>query len=185
MMEQSIRIPFALGVQCWTVRQRNYPEWVTCPECVGTKFLTLTLGNGAQHQVACGNCAPGYDAPRGVVKTCEYQNYAETFTPVRVTDLRGDEVMYTDAPEGASAYSCTSSTRMFATQAEAEAAAAKMNEEHAAAMQKQILTNLMHKRRDLAWSVSYWRQKVAGLRRDLERAEERLNTSLARPKPKA
>lgn len=179
-MSASLSIPFALGVQVWRAVSEKDEKWEQCPECCGQKFLTLTLGNGAQHTVDCGNCSLGYDPPRGIVRVNDYSFHAEPFTPTRVTGVSGSEVTYTDAPEGANCYTTCCSTNMFATKEEAEVDAAKRNAERAAYLEEMALRNISSKRRDLAWSVSYWRQEVKKLEADLERACARLDASLSR-----
>ena len=75
----SLPIPFAIGEEVWWVGPGWKQEMITCPECAGTRALTLILGNGESVSLACDNCSLGYDPPRGVVKRTYYHHEPEQF----------------------------------------------------------------------------------------------------------
>ena len=92
----TITLPFELGVTVWHPSNGHNETWVTCPECMGSKVVTLTLGNGEQYQLGCAACGPGYEQPRGVVQETKYCCVPESFTPRRFS-IEGSEIHYSES----------------------------------------------------------------------------------------
>ena len=59
---------FAIGDQVWWARFQSQERWEPCPDCCGSKVLTVSMGDGSQHVIACSLCAVAYDPPRGVIR---------------------------------------------------------------------------------------------------------------------
>src|SRR5690606_17756102 len=142
----------------------------TCPECAGTKVLTLIKGNGERVDLDCSNCSPGFDPPSGQVPRTIYEHSPTPFTPRRV-DMSGGEFTYSSASPDDNCYSMRYAKDLYRTREECEAACVKLNEERTAHDERQALINLQHKRRSLSHSATYWTQQAAKLRKDLERVE--------------
>ena len=53
-MTATIPIPFAIGQQLWAISSGHGETWITCPECDGTKVLTLVKGNGESIKLPAG-----------------------------------------------------------------------------------------------------------------------------------
>lgn len=169
----TLEIPFAIGEQLWSTGHGMRTEHVTCPECAGTKVLTLIKGNGERVELNCGYCGTGYDRASGVVPVTIYEHQPTPFVPRRV-DMSCGEFTYSEASPEANAYSYTYAKNLYRSREECEAACARLNAERTADDERRALLNLQHKRRALSHSASYWTQQAAKLRKDLERVEARV-----------
>ena len=57
-----------IGDVVWTARLKHCEFRETCPDCLGTKAVTLLLENGERHKLECKTCYPGgFDPPRGYI----------------------------------------------------------------------------------------------------------------------
>jgi hypothetical protein len=65
---------------------RHGETHVTCPDCFGKKFLTVTLGDGVGSIVTidCGTCSVGYDPPSGIIRL---PTYTAELTTVRIDSV--------------------------------------------------------------------------------------------------
>jgi len=90
-MASSIPIPFALGQPLWWVGNGYQEEWVVCPECCGTKVITMVQGNGTAVSLNCAACAVGFMPPTGRVKRVFYRHEPTPFVPRRV-EIYGQEI---------------------------------------------------------------------------------------------
>jgi hypothetical protein len=59
---------YDLGDRVWIGTFDTEPSAVTCPDCGGTLFLTVTLFNGDEHTIDCLACERGYDGPQGEIR---------------------------------------------------------------------------------------------------------------------
>jgi len=87
----SIEIPFAIGQQVWHVGSGYRQEWIECPECAGTKAITMIQGNGVQVSLACAACSAGYEPPRGVIQRTYYE-HRPVQVMLRRVEVRGNEI---------------------------------------------------------------------------------------------
>jgi len=169
-MSASLPIPFAIGEIVWRCGNGHVEEYLVCPECAGTKALTLVQGNGEQVFIACACCSLGSDPPSGRVKRTRFEHRPERFLCARV-DVNGDVIRYRD-----DALSCSycEATRLFRSHEECQRACDAENAQRAEEEKARAIANLASKRRDMAWSVHYWGRKVRDLAKDLETARARL-----------
>ena len=180
-MKSSLPIPFALGVEVWRVAGGAFEETRTiCPDCGGTRVVTLRLFDGTEHTLDCEGCSSGGRPPRGTVVEKIVHFGPRPFTPTKVLDVRGDDVSYTDG-EGSSVIAVYARD-MFETAAECAAACVARAETARREREEMATAQLAARKQKTAWSVHYWRKKVRDLRLDLERAEARLARVAAEPK---
>ena len=179
MSSKTLDLPFALAETIWHAGFESNESYVTCPECLGTKAVTLILANDESYSLDCACCGTGFDGPRGVVKAGSHGRDPIPFTPHRVR-VDGDEVMYSESGPDANCYQSADAKDLFATVEECQARCEVLNAERRAHDEKQALNHRMSKRRDLAWSVHYWRSERARLVKDLERIEARLHVCVER-----
>jgi len=172
----SIPIPFAIGETVWFPGYGSREEWETCPDCAGSKVVTLIQGNGSRVDLACASCALGYEPPRGVIARRVSDRRPVPFTCGRVS-LDGAKVRYSESPPDATAYASVDAEDLFRDHTACLARCAELNEQYAAEEERRLLANLQHNRRDMAWSARYWGRKVRELERDLALAKARLATS--------
>lgn len=164
-----IQIPFAINQEVWHAQSSQHPQYITCPDCLGEKVLTVLQGNGAQFTIECATCRVGYEPSRGTIQTRAYQVLPMPFKCARV-ELNGNKFCYYDPYN-----SGTFCDRLFATKLECEKKCQELNEEYAKEEDRRLISNLESKRRDMAWSVSYWQRKVKDLEKDLNAARARLS----------
>jgi len=178
-MDATIPIPFALGEQVWWIGNGSSEEWVTCPECAGTKAITMVLGNGEQVSVACENCSAGFEPSRGVVKQTIYLHAPVPFTPRRV-HVDGEEVRYSESGQGSTYYNSADAKNLFATKEECQRRCDELNVEKAKEKKDLAWQILIQNRKKMAYSAHYWTQMVSRLRKELAAAEARLQVVKAK-----
>ena len=169
----TIELPFALGVTVWHAAHYLECSWVECPECLGTRKLKVTLANGEEYELECRGCQDGYEPARGKIKRTRYRCKPLPFTPQRFR-IEGDDIWYSESSPEANAYSNTPSADLFVDR---DACVVRCDERNAELNKQESareLQNLMHKRKDYAWSVHYWRGQLADKRKEIERIEARL-----------
>lgn len=162
-MSDSIDIPFSIGESVWRASATPVERWVTCPECDGTKAVTMTLGNGEKHSLNCACCTLGYDPPMGVVRTYDYDSTPERYI-CRDLELR----------DGAVRYGGVDAVYLYEDEEKCREHCNLLNAKHKEREEERALAVLSSKRRDMAWSVHYWRSEVHRMKKDLASVEARL-----------
>lgn len=165
-MTPHIDIPFALGQVVWRASATPVERWVECPECAGTKAITMILGNGEEYSLECALCGPGYSQSSGLVRVYDYETTPEEFT---CTDLevRDKEVRY----------GCTKVEFLYEDKEACRTHCDELNEEHKRHAEKRDIAVLSSRREGLAFSAHYWSSVVRKLKKELATAEARLNVS--------
>jgi hypothetical protein len=180
MSEQaSFPIPFAIGQQVWHATRNTREHYETCPDCVGTRVLTIILGNGEEFEIPCSACSYGYEPATGKVKrtVCEWMPIP--FTCRRV-NISGDTIYYSEAGPEANCYTSAYAENLFADRAECEARCKVQQEQQVEEEAKHAGDHLLSKRKKLASSIDYWRSRKRDLERDLAWVNERLKTCAPR-----
>ncbi len=172
----TVAIPFAIGSEVWWVGPAWRETYETCPDCAGTCYVTMTLGNGDVETIPCGLCSLGYDPPSGRVKrtVCGYAPTRFLCARVRID---GDRVSYMN-----DSHYVPDVEDLFADEAACAAACEVKRAAAQAERDAQWIRNRASKRRDLAWSVSYWRSQRTKLREELQRIEDKLTQCEQRKK---
>jgi hypothetical protein len=172
-MTHTIELPFAIGEQIWWAGDGFRQEWVTCPECAGTRVIEMIQGNGERVALDCECCRSGYEPSRGVVVRTRYEFKPVPFTPQRWR-CDGDEFGFSESPPDAAHYTIVYAKDLFKDRDECLKRCAEKNAEHAAEDERRFMANLSSKRRSMAFSAHYWRGQVEKLRKELAMAEARL-----------
>jgi len=180
-MTATLVIPFAIGETIWWVGYGSRTERMPCPECCGSKVLTLIQGNGVQVSINCACCGHGYEEPRGWIEQTIMEHRPTSFTPRRV-DISGATIRYSEDNPASNCWRPVEVENLFRDEAECARRCEALNEADRKHREKQSINHLASKRRDMAWSVHYWGRRVTDLRRDLELAESRLDACKARKK---
>jgi hypothetical protein len=175
----TIELPFSLGVTVWHAAYGYESWWIECPECLGTKKVKVSLATGEEYELECRCCQEGYEPSRGKIQTGQSRFTPTLFTPGRFR-IEGAEVWYSESSPDASSYSSVSADVLFLDKAACAARCDEENAKHDKERAEQALRNLMHKRKDYAWSVHYWRGQLKQKRRDVELIEARLVEVTAR-----
>jgi hypothetical protein len=179
----TLPIPFALGEPIWWIGSGHREEWITCPECAGTKVITMLLGNGESYELDCEGCRLPYEPSIGHVVRHIYEHAPEAFTPNRV-DISGEEIRYSAAPPSATCWSSAYAKDLFISREECQARCDVLNAEKTKAGMDALVAQLKGNRRKLAWSVHYWRGQIHGLEKQLSMVRARLRACEERERKK-
>jgi hypothetical protein len=169
----TITLPFAIGEKCWVCRRIHHEDYETCPECLGTKEVTLTLANGESYKLECSGCKSGYDPPRGTVRTSKVVYAPEEFTPLGF-NIHQDEVSYNSRVPGSTSWEVFEAKHLFKTEAEAQAECDRRSAEDTAALEASQIYQFQMKRKEYAFSVHYWRGQKRDYLKKLAWIDEKL-----------
>ncbi len=169
---------FKIGDEVFHARVNWGHSSLICPDCFGTLGLQVTLGDGSEHTIACAGCASGFNPPTGRIHVYEY-------TPVVsrhiIAGLEIDERGTRYKIGGGGCYSIFNEEDCFGFEWMAKERAEKLVAE---SKQKQI-DDLQRKEKDTrswAWHVHYYRKQIRDAKKDIERAEAKLNVALVKIK---
>lgn len=173
----SIPIPFAIGETVWLADNTPYIVTVTCPECAGTKAITLIKGNGEQLSLDCQICedrANGYYNPTGYVRETVHDFKPKKFT-CRSVNVRGSEISYSEDEPGAVCRGSVNASKLYRDYDKCLVHCQELKAERRTADERMLLANISSKRKSLAYSATYWSREVKKLERELEAARARLS----------
>lgn len=159
----SIALPFALGSTVWHIGPSERTVTVTCPECAGTKAITVTTGTGATYTLKCHHCGPGYRGPTGQVQERVPGHEPRQVTLEKLHEWREGRATYLGLGTG-----LIRDDYLFATREECQACCDRLNAEQKEHCERRNLAELTRNREHLAFSVPYWR-------RELRQLEEKAN----------
>lgn len=166
-MSAQFEIPFAIGEEVWQARLQREKIRQTCSECAGTKAITLIKGNGEQVSLACENCRVAYEPSSGMETIHLWVVAPQKFICEKI-HIYGDEIRYSDK-QNYSDIKCLFSDFDECTKKCNELLAKQTKE----AEENQIRC-LSSKKQHMAYSATYWTQKVNKLKKELKTAEDRL-----------
>lgn len=178
-----MQIKFDIGDTVWYHNSDVFEEWVDCPCCGGTKKIHFILWNGEEGDLACDECNRSWDGPLGKIKKNRHENYVSHGEIIGL-DIDPNEVRYK-----VSYTACSSSWRnlyeyeIFSTLAEAEEAL------NARVKGRQKIDEERYKekarpRAKWAANLSYYRQRIKDLERDLAYANKQLQWAKTKVKEK-
>jgi hypothetical protein len=177
-----LSIPFAIGETVWHATcASSYVEYETCPECAGTKALTLIRGNGESVSLQCNYCQRGYGPSFGVIERRVSEYTPRAFVCASVVSWDGKEINYSEAGPDETCRNYAGSKDLFRSREECEARCAERNAQSRADDERRAIANLASKRASLAHSVHYWGNKIKALERDLEVARGQLAVCKQKP----
>jgi hypothetical protein len=168
------QVMFNIGDEVFHAHCEMRDKWITCPDCFGTKTLKVILGDGTELVIPCAGCGPGYEPPRGVVKTYERSPGVEVFT-ISGIEITRERIKYHASSR------ILNSENVFATKEEAQARSLEL----AALYEKEEAARLQRKERDThswAWHVHYHRSKIRNAKKEIELSEEKLGIAQIRAK---
>lgn len=155
-----------IGDKVWTARLKHCEFKETCPDCLGTKAVTLLLANGDKETLECKTCYPGgFDPPRGYLIKTQYQPHAEQRI-IESMEVRPGKITYRFYD-----WYCD---EIFETKEEAEAFAEKLRIEREDEDHQIFLWKKEDSRRAWSWNCSYYRKQIKDAKSTLSYAEARL-----------
>ena len=164
-----IPVPFKIGETLWHAARNHHEEKVQCPECMGTRVITMTLGTGERVALDCEMCRVGWDSARGWVTRSVLTFRAEKFMTVDLEFRSLGEVVYIN-DRGLRA----DARVLFPGLEECRVECSRLQQEHDRGREAMMMANLESKRKHLAFSAHYWKRKIVDLEKDLERCRARL-----------
>ncbi len=184
-MSQSITLPFAIGEEAWFVNTDRTVEFVTCPDCLGTRYAFVKLGNGEEFHVECDECdVPAYSNDAGwriagTVAKYGHSPKVERVTLGAVNELDGTSVAsYLSPRDSRGSASIYRIDRLFRERAEADSAAAcfaeKATQEENASYEQRMNYRRRAKPSDIARKPTWLAKEVRELTERLEKAKAAL-----------
>jgi len=170
---------YKIGDTVWHAHAGTKDKWITCPDCFGKRFLTVTLGDDSQVTIDCTACFSGCDTPRGMVKTYSYE------ANVRSVVITGMESHMKEGKEQTRYYfdrCCLADEDQFSdTKEGAEDRAVELATDHA--REEEARLAMKHKdTRSWAWNATYHRGCVKRAERELEYHRVKLSAALKHKK---
>lgn len=166
---------YQIGDEVYVPRFRNVEKSIPCPDCCGTKALTVIMGDGEQLSINCAWCAKGYDPPRGYLIVYDWAAYTER------SYIEGVE-----RSDGTYEYrGCGWSEKedqIALTKEAAQVIACKRAEAHNEAEQHRYLACKEQTSRSWAWNASYHRNKIKQAQKDIEYHTAKLNVAKVKAK---
>lgn len=166
---------FKIGDKVWVAKNNAKEEFIPCPDCLGKRYLTVTMGDDSQVTIDCVCCRRGYEGPAGVISTYEYQPivlYVE-LTSVE-SELKEDVEV---ERYGHSGCYREDGENVFATEAEAKVRADIFAKERKAEEEARLLRK-EKETRSWAWNAHYHRKCIKQAEKDLAYHASKLNAAL-------
>lgn len=170
---------FAIGDAIWIATWDSSDNYVTCPDCGGTKHIRVIMHDDTEHRIACQNCGHGYNESTGRVRVYDRKPKAERHM-VTGLEINGSEIKYR-SQIGCSSYRIVEEELAYATEGEAYAAAVKRAAECNAEDRLKVLTKEKNTR-TWAWNASYHRQCIKRAQKELEYHTAKLNVAAVKAK---
>jgi ribosomal protein L24 len=162
---------FNIGDTVYVPKYGNLKKYITCPHCLGNRYLVCILGDGTQVTFDCECCRVGLENP-GKMAIYEWDAAVDSVV------LSGIEIREDNGKQKTRyMYGCWSFDDAFATYDEALAFAKIKVIEHAKDEQKRIEQRKETATKSWAWNVTYHRDRVKSCEKDLAYHKQRLNVA--------
>lgn len=164
---------FDIGCEVWWAHTQNAALRITCPECLGKRFITVVLGDDTKHTIPCICCERGWEGSLGelIGWRHEVKVIKTVVTGVRMT---ADDTEY-QLPEG------YLTKDLYATKEEAEERARELVKERDA----EELRRMHSKEKDTrswAWNVHYHRKCIRDAEKQIEYHKAKLDVAKLKAK---
>lgn len=167
---------FNIGDIVWTLQGIQKEKQVTCPDCLGNKYLTVVMGDTSLETIDCSLCSHGWQGTLGFII-----DSSPDWHPLRTTITRKEQ-----KSDGSVEYGCGEyyrSEHIYETQQEAEQGRLEV----LALQRAEYLENLHRKERPKAsWAsnVRYHRQEIRDLTKRIEYHQVKLDVAKRKSKDK-
>ncbi len=174
---------YNIGDQVWVARTTTEDDYVTCPDCLGKKFLTVIMGDDSQVTISCRACERGYEGSLGHIHTWKHTAVVECVTINGLEIARNSNMVeQIEYKVGTSScYQTYKENEVFDTKEAASILAADLATERTIQEVKQV----KHKTKDhksWAWHVTYFRGIIRRAEKEIERATTQLNYAKTKAK---
>lgn len=166
---------YEIGDALFCATFESQKDYITCPDCGGTRTLKVILWDGTEYIINCAGCAAGYEPPRGWIRT-----YKRT-PKVAIVTISGIEIKrdgLTEYRASLSENSCRilNEDELFADKAEAEVRAAELVKE----LEQKERDDIEKKEkptRTWSWHVYYHRKQIRDAEKTIACATDKLNAA--------
>lgn len=161
---------YNIGDELWRATFDSDVAYVVCPDCGGTRFMTVRLFDGTEHTIDCRTCERGFDGSQGRLQVYDRTPCAKRLvvTSIEVED-RGTRYNYAEEYD------------LFFDEADALARAQVMCDD----LEKAERDSIQHKEKNTkswAWNATYHRQGIRQAQRSLEYHTSKLDVAKVRAK---
>lgn len=164
-------LPFPLGTKVFTVNVVREVNYVTCPECGGTKHIRI-VAHAAEYVVECEACYH-FGNPTGKVRKDTIQVIPQEIILKDVTLDAGEFTYFTAIPEVGKARVCYPVEELFLTKEDCLPLCQKKREEIQAREDAQLEAEIRQNRNRVAFTYRYWKGNAAKLEKQLEYARNK------------
>ena len=168
---------YSIGDRLWLAKVESEESYLACPDCGGTRTVTVTLWNGEVFIIDCIGCQRGFDRPSGTVSIYSRTPSAMLVTIIGMSIDRGHDEYHV---RGIYTYHVPENN-LFVTEQEALDRAAELAAESDAEEKKRVLGK-EKPTRTWAWNVHYHRAAIKRANHDIAYHTEKLNAALPHSK---
>jgi hypothetical protein len=166
---------FQIGQGVWCASIKNTQKSVTCPDCLGKKFIFVRLQTSEELSIDCDLCKSGYYGSLGYVQFSEFQAHVErmevTGIEVRTPSGKPEERVRYSFNYGYF-YGCD----VFLRADHAEERAEFLMREYTKKEEENFNGKYNHKR-NWAWNVRYHRECIRRAQKELVYHTSKLEVS--------
>lgn len=174
-----------MGDMVWYVRVGTSEEWITCPDCLGRKYLTVIMGDGTEVSIDCEGCHVGYNPPSGAIKKYTHNIPLIFHLPiVGMNTMRIGIEYHLGNVDGQSSYYCCMETEVFDTREDAEVRATELMKEQQAEEEARLLRK-EKPTKTWSWNATYHRGCIRKMEKDIEYHRKKLSAAMEHAKDKA
>ncbi len=160
---------FKLGDTVFMASYDRVGKSITCPDCLGSARVKVTLGTGEEILIECGGCdLAGYRGATGRIKQYDFAVRIGSYTVTGI-NLQGADAEYQLDNFGGSSYTIVTEKgryRVFATKEEAQAHGEGLRLEHETEENKRLLAKTKD-HHTWAWNATYHRNQIKRLETDI------------------
>lgn len=162
-----------IGEDVFVADVKREPKWITCPDCLGNKYLTVIMGDETRHTIDCSRCSRGWEPPIGKIETFTEEVSARQATITGVEQRQEKGLVRARYHVGCWIFD---DDRVFKTKEEALIGAEAIRQEHLA-YEKERVTSKEKDGKTWAWNVRYYREQIKNGHEQVKRYTEKLEAA--------
>ena len=153
---------FKIGDEVFFASFDMREAWITCPDCLGKRALTVIMGDDLQVSIDCAGCGRGYEPPTGLITIYRHE------PRVTIKKITGVEVCC----DGKTNYKIECNytieeDRLFAKREDAEKKAEELALKFAEDEKFRMANLKEDRKRTWSWNATYHRGRIRDAERDL------------------
>jgi hypothetical protein len=173
---------FNIGDTAFVPKYGQTQTYITCPDCLGKKYLTVILGDESKVTIDCDCCREQFE-PKGMIRIYKWQSGVEQITIDGVeTQQVGDKLKTRYRVGTHCCYHSYEEDEVFATAEEAQALSDIRTAEHEVDEQNQIENKKRWAHKSWASHVTYYRSALKHVEEEVERYKKLLSVAESKVK---